>query len=150
MLVEPGMFWLIVFIIMVVVELATMGLTTIWFAGGAAVAFLLSLADVPVALQILAFFGVSVILLAVTRPLAMKHLNLKREKTNTDDMIGKSAMVLTEIDNNNGKGQIRFNGIEWTARSAEGTVIPEGAQVEIVEIKGVKAIVKLKNIEKES
>ena len=150
MLVEPGMFWLVVFIIMVVVELATMGLATIWFAGGAAVAFILSLAGCSFIVQIVAFFVVSVILLAVTRPLAMKHLNLKREKTNTDDMIGKSAIVLTAIDNDQGKGQIRFNGIEWTARSAEGTVIPEGAQVEIVEIKGVKAIVKLKNIEKES
>lgn len=142
MLVEPGMFWLIVFIIMVIIELATMGLATIWFAGGAAVAFLLSLAGVPVAVQVFAFFGVSIVLLAVTRPLAMKHLNIKRTKTNVDDLAGKHAVVTKEINNLKDEGQIVLNGIEWTARSEDDDIIPVDTEVEVVEIKGVKAFVR--------
>lgn len=137
--------WLIVFVLMVIIEIVTMGLTTIWFAGGAVVAFFLALIGVPVKIQIVVFLVVSFLLLFLTRPVAMKHLNLKRIKTNVDELVGKHAIVTEEIDNLKGAGQITLNGIEWTARSESNEIIPVNTEVEIVEIKGVKAFVKPKS-----
>lgn len=136
--------WLVILIIMIIVEIVTMGLTTIWFAGGAVVAFLLALFNVSFKVQLVAFLVVSFALLFVTRPIAMKHLNLKRTKTNIDDLVGKQAVVLTEINNSREQGQILLKGIEWTARSVDNDVIPVDTEVEIVEIKGVKALVRPK------
>ncbi|MDE6314376.1 MAG: NfeD family protein [Lachnospiraceae bacterium] len=141
---ELAIMWLIVLIVMIVIELATMGLATIWFAGGAIVAFLLALFQVPFQIQLVVFLLVSFALLLVTRPLALKHLNFKRTKTNIDDLIGKHAVVTEEINNLKGEGQIVLNGLEWTARSVDECVIPKGTEVELVEIKGVKAFVKPK------
>lgn len=138
---ELAIMWLLVLIIMIVIEIATMGLTTIWFAGGAVVAFLLTLFQVPFKIQLVVFLIVSFVLLFATRPLAMKYLNRKRTKTNIDELIGKHAVVLQEINNLKGEGQILLNGIEWTARSAEDKVIPKDREVKVVEIEGVKAFV---------
>lgn len=135
--------WLIILVIMVIIEIATMGLTTIWFAGGAMVAFLLALFGVSFKIQLVAFIVVSFVMLAATRPIAMKHLNLKRTKTNIDDLTGKHAIVSKEINNMKEEGQIVLGGIEWIARSIEeNTIISVDTEVEVVEIRGVKAIVK--------
>ena len=136
--------WLLILIVMIGIEIATMGLTTIWFAGGAVVAFILSLLGVSFKIQLVVFLVVSILLLVVTRPLAMKHLNLKRTKTNIDDLAGKCGIVLKEIDNAKEQGQIMLKGIEWTARSMDNDIIPVDTEVEVVEIKGVKAIVRKK------
>ncbi len=138
--------WLVIFVLMVVIEICTMGLTTIWFAGGAVVSFLLALFGVPVEGQIVAFLVVSFLLLFITRPIAMKHLNLKRTKTNVEDLAGRHAMVTEEINNLKEAGQIMLNGIEWTARSEDDEIIPANTEVEVVEIKGVKAFVRRKNV----
>ncbi|MBQ2800990.1 MAG: NfeD family protein [Lachnospiraceae bacterium] len=137
--------WLVIFLLMVVIEICTMGLTTIWFAGGAVVSFFLALFGVPVEVQIVVFLVVSFLLLFITRPIAKKHLNLKRTKTNIDELAGKHAVVTEEIDNLKGTGQIILNGIEWTARSEDDEIIPVDTEVEVVEIKGVKAFVRRKN-----
>ena len=135
--------WLIILVIMVIIEIATMGLTTIWFAGGAMVAFLLALFGVSFKIQLVAFLVVSFVMLAATRPIAMKHLNLNRTKTNIDDLTGKHAIVSKEINNMKEQGQIVLGGIEWIARSIEeNTIISVDTEVEVVEIRGVKAIVK--------
>ena len=137
--------WLVIFVLMVLIELCTMGLTTIWFAGGALVAFLVALFGIPVEGQIVAFLVASFLMLFITRPIAMKHLNLKRVKTNVDDLAGKHAVVKEEIDNLKGTGQIILNGMEWTARSKDGQTIPVNTEVEVVEIQGVKAFVRPKS-----
>ncbi len=85
---------------------------------------------------------VSVGLLALTRPLAVKFLNKGRESTNAESLIGKKAVVKQEIDNLNARGQVSVNGQEWTARSLEDKVIKEGKTVEIAEISGVKLMVR--------
>ncbi len=136
--------WLVVFVLMVIIEIATMGLTTIWFAGGAVISFLLALFGVPFKAQIVVFLIVSFLILFITRPIAMKHLNLKRTKTNVDELAGKHAVVTKEINNIKGEGQIVLNGIEWTARSEDDEIIPANTEVEVVEIKGVKAFVRQK------
>ena len=140
---NPVYVWLIALIIFIVVEIATMGLTTIWFAGGALAALVLALTKVSFYVQLGAFLVVSMTLLIVTRPLAVKFFNQKREKTNVDSMIGKQAIVLSQIDNLRAEGQVIVNGMEWSARAYEnGNMIPAGAVVEVKEIQGVKLIVK--------
>ena len=139
---EPVYVWLIALIAFVVIEIATMGLTTIWFAGGALVALVLAMFNTSFYVQLGAFFVISIILLVGTRPLAIKFFNQKREKTNVDSMIGKQAIVVAEIDNLREEGQVILNGMEWSARAyEEGKIIPTGAVVEVKEIRGVKLMV---------
>ena len=139
---NPVYGWLITVVVLLVIEIATMGLTTIWFAGGALIALMFALAGVSMYAQIGAFLITSVILLVCTRPLAVKFFNQKREKTNMDTVIGKQAIVLKEIDNLKEKGQVSLNGMEWSARTyEEGIVLPAGTVVEVKEIQGVKLIV---------
>lgn len=139
---EPVYVWLIALIAFVVIEIATMGLTTIWFAGGALVALVLAMFNTSIYVQLGAFLLISIILLVGTRPLAVKFFNQKREKTNVDSMIGKQAIVVAEIDNLREEGQVILNGMEWSARAyEEGKIIPTGAVVEVKEIRGVKLMV---------
>lgn len=137
-----GVFWLFVVVVMAIIEIITLGLTTIWFAGGALVAFIASLFGAGFVIQVALFIVVSVALMAVTRPLAVKYLNKDRVKTNAESLIGKFAVVKEEIDNLNARGQVSVDGQEWTARAIEEKIIPQGATVEIVKISGVKLLVK--------
>lgn len=139
---EPIYVWLTALVAFVVIEIATMGLTTIWFAGGALIALTLAMLNTSFYVQLGAFLVVSIVLLVCTRPLAVKYFNGKREKTNIDSMIGKQAIVVAEIDNLREEGQVILNGMEWSARAyEEGTVIPAGAVVEVKEVRGVKLMV---------
>ncbi len=136
--------WLIVFVAMLVAELISMGLTTLWFAGGALVALGLSFTRADLRLQIAAFFIVSAVLLFLVRPWARKHFNHDRVKTNAQSLVGETAVVLEGIDNLLGKGRVVIRGQEWMARSVEdGMLIPENARVQVEEISGVKLIVRL-------
>lgn len=137
-----SIFWLIAFVVLVGIEATSMALTTIWFAGGAMIAFLLSLFGVSVEIQLVVFVIVSFVLLFFTRPLAAKYLNSNTSKTNADSLIGKTARVTAEINNTMGTGAVVINGQEWTARSKiEQTVYPVGMLVLVKEIRGVKLIV---------
>lgn len=136
--------WLVVLIVCLVVEFSTMGLTSIWFAGGALLSMIIALIGGPLWLQALVFLVVSIVLLIFTRPVAAKYFNKNRTKTNVDSIAGRQAIVTEKIDNLQGVGQIVTNGMEWTARSLDDSVIEEGAVVTIEKIEGVKAIVKMK------
>ena len=134
--------WLIAAIALVVIEVATLGLTTIWFAAGALTATLAAALGAPLFLQVALFLIVSVLVLIFIRPYAVKYFNREREKTNVDSMIGRKGIVTGRIDNLQACGQVTVNGMEWTARSAvEDQVIPEGTVVSIRDIQGVKLIV---------
>lgn len=133
--------WLAAFVILIGIEAATMALTTIWFAGGALVAFLLALAGANVYVQTIAFFVVSCALLFFTRPLALKYVNKNTVKTNAEGIIGKKARITAAVDNDLATGAAVVAGQEWTARSEDGSPIAEGTMVKIVAINGVKLIV---------
>ena len=137
-----SIFWLAALIIFLVAEIITLGLTSIWFAGGALVSFIASFLGANLVVQIILFFVVSIVLVAVTRPLASKYFNKNRTKTNIDAVVGKRGFVVTEIDNLKGQGEISLAGQVWTARSADNSVIGKDIEVEIVAIEGVKLIVK--------
>lgn len=135
-------FWLVLLVVLVIIELATMGLTTIWFAGGALAAALVSIPGTPIWLQIIVFLVVSALLLYFTRPIAVKYFNRDRIRTNTESLIGRQAIVISEINNIEGTGQVNTGGMEWTARSSyNNVVLPVGAVVTILGIDGVKLIV---------
>lgn len=137
-----SIFWLAALIIFLVAEIITLGLTSIWFAGGALVSFIASFLGANLVVQIILFLVVSIVLVAVTRPLASKYFNKNRTKTNIDAVVGKRGFVVAEIDNLKGQGEISLAGQVWTARSADNSVIGKDIEVEIVAIEGVKLIVK--------
>ena len=134
--------WLIVLVATLVIEAATMGLTSIWFSGGALAAMIVELLNGSISIQVLVFLVISLILLFYTRPIAMKHFNQKREKTNLDSVIGKTAVVTIPIHNLKGTGQVMMDGKEWTARSTDSSKqFDKEALVKVIAIRGVKLMV---------
>lgn len=136
--------WLIVLIVAIVVEVFSLGLTSIWFAGGALAAILAELLHAPIYVQVILFLLVSVILLFFTRPVAVKYFNKDRVKTNVESMVGRQAVVTGEIDNLQGIGQVTVSGQEWSATSLDDKLrIPVGTVVNVVHVKGVKLVVQV-------
>ena len=134
--------WMAAIVVLIVIELLTMGLTTIWFVGGAFLAFLVALFNGPIWLQIIVFIVTSLVLLIFTRPIAIKYFNKDRKKTNVESLIGRDGKVIEKIDNFNQTGAVLLSGQEWTARSYnDNEVIEPGEKVTVKEIKGVKLIV---------
>lgn len=139
---NPVIIWLAILILLIVIEIFTLGLTTIWFAGGALSAIIVAALSGPVWLQVLVAGIVSAMLLFFTRPLAMKYFNRDRERTNAESLVGRQAIVIGEINNLRGTGQVTINGMEWTARSImDGQTIETGEVVVIRGINGVKLLV---------
>lgn len=138
-------YWIIIFIVLLVIEIATLGLTTIWFAAGSLVAFLAGILGCGLTVQMILFLAVSVLLLILTRPVALKYFNSKRQKTNVESMIGRQGVVLEKVDTIKGQGLVEVDGETWSAKTdtPEG-VIPEGVIVSVEGIQGVKLIVKVK------
>lgn len=141
---EP-IIWLGAVAVLLVIEAITTGLTTIWFAGGALVAGIAAYAGVGLTLQLILFLCVSLVLLFFTRPLAVKYMNKGLEKTNVNGLLGKTAVVIQEIDNLAQTGQVRIGDVEWLARtSSDAQKIPVNTVVTIKKISGVKLIVEEK------
>lgn len=135
-------FWLVVLVVLVVIELLTMGLTTVWFAGGALIATVAALFNAPFALQVILFLLVSALLLFFTRPLAVKYFNKDRVRTNAESLVGRQAIVISEIDNLQGIGQVNVGGVEWSARTrVDGVKLPVGTVATVLAINGVKLVV---------
>ncbi|MBP3617398.1 MAG: NfeD family protein [Lachnospiraceae bacterium] len=137
----PEIVWLIILALCLVVEIATLGLVTIWFAGGALVTFFVAMVTDSLLIQVIVFLAVSLLLLFFTRPVAKRFYNNKRTKTNVDSVIGEQCKVTETIDNFNETGTVLLNGLEWTARSKENVVIEAGARVKVCAVDGVKVIV---------
>ena len=136
------MFWLVVLVVLVVIELLTMGLTTIWFAGGALIATIAAVLGAPMVVQVILFLVVSGVLIIFTRPLAVKYFNKDRVRTNAESLVGRQAIVISEIDNLQGIGQVNVGGMEWSARTRiDGIRLPVGTVTTVLGINGVKLIV---------
>lgn len=139
--------WLVLLILFVGLEAATLGLTSIWFAGGALAAMVAAALNAPVWLQVIVFLIIALVLLIFTRPVAVKYFNKDRAKTNVNSVIGKQAIVTAEIDNLQATGQVVVSGQEWSARSCEeGVIISEGSVVEVEAVSGVKLMVRKKEM----
>ncbi|MBQ9980708.1 MAG: NfeD family protein [Oscillospiraceae bacterium] len=134
--------WLVLVIAFAVIEAATAQLTTIWFAVGSLVALIAASVGADLWLQIVLCIVVSVLVLVFIRPLVKKLLIPIKSATNADMVIGKTASVTEEINNIDGKGEIRVGGLAWSARSEDGSVIHIGELVEVLRIEGVKLYVR--------
>ena len=134
-------FWLIAFIALVAGEAATVGMVCIWFAAGAVGGFLVAVLGGQFWFQLIVFAAVSALTLALVRPAASRFIHPKRSPTNADRVVDQTALVTETIDNETCTGQVSVLGQIWTARSALGVVIPEGTQVKVRRIEGVKVFV---------
>ena len=134
--------WLIIAGLFFVGEIATVGFLIFWFGVGALIAMLVSFFTSNIIIQTTIFVISSTILIFATKPFVKKFADVKKTNTNVYSIIGKTALVIKTIDHIHSVGQIKINGEVWTAESENNQVIDEGSEVEILEIKGVKAIVK--------
>ena len=137
-----NLIWLGLFILLLVIEIITVGLTTIWFAAGALAALAANVLGANLIIKIIIFLAVSVVLLIFTRPWAEKHLNRKRVRTNYEREIGKVIRITEKVDNLNQTGKSVVDGQEWTVRSKNDSEIFEaGALARVAAVSGVKLIV---------
>ena len=135
--------WLVLLIILLIVEIITVGLTSIWAAGGALAALLLNILGLSLMWQVAAFFAVTFVLLIFTRPFAVRFINTQREKTNYEGIIGKTIRIAGRVDNIRQTGMAIVNGQEWTVRAERDDLILEPEMLaKVVNISGVKLIVK--------
>ena len=136
-------FWAVLLVAFVVVEFATYGLTSIWFALGALGA-LISAAVSPASLwlQVAIFLVVSGVAIYYTRPLAKRYHKANRTATNANRVLEMVGVVREPVDNLSTQGTVYVGGKLWSARTEEREVIPVGTQVDILRIDGVKLIVR--------
>ena len=134
--------WLGLLIAFVVVEAACpIHLVSIWFAAGSLAALVVYWLHGPLWLQVLVFLVVSGGLLAALWPFTKKFLNPHVTATNIDSVIGSIGIVTSAIDNIEAHGQVKLNGMEWSARSTTGEPIAEHTRVRVDKIEGVKVFV---------
>ena len=134
-------FWMIALAVFVGIELATVGLSAVWFGAGALAALLAAALSAPLWLQLVLFVAVSALSLALIRPLLVDRLAPRRSATSFDRVMDMVGIVTEDIDNVAGSGKVKVDGKLWTARSYDGQPIPAGSHVEPRYIEGVKLIV---------
>jgi membrane protein implicated in regulation of membrane protease activity len=140
-IISPPIFWVILIILFAAIESITLGLTSLWFAFGALVGLIASLFNLNIYIQIAAFIAVSAVMLVYTRPIAREYLKIGKVKTNTEGLIGEEGIVVQDIERFK-TGQIKVRGQIWTAKEIEGHEVNVGSFVEVLEIEGVKLIVR--------
>lgn len=133
--------WAIAIIAFGVFEGMTAQLVSIWFVIGSIAALIATICHASLPVQIVVFIAVTILALVITRPLVKKYIHPKKERTNADRVIGQVGVVTEEIDNIKATGQVKVDGKVWSARSLDGSIIPENEQITVKEISGVKLIV---------
>ena len=133
--------WFGLTVAFLIVEAATVTVVSLWFAAGSLGAMVAALLGAGVWLQVLVFAVVSAAALTALRPLVRKHLTPKLTATNIDSVIGSLGIVTGTIDNLTATGQVKLNGMEWTARSTSGQPLEVGTKVRVDKIEGVKVFV---------
>lgn len=135
--------WVIVLAATGIGEMLTTGFFLAPFAIGAALAALVSLAGAPDLAAWIVFVFASVATLGIVRPIALRHMHVPPAiRTGSAALVGKRAVVLERIANDEGVGCVKIDGEVWTARSLDDDlVIDPGTVVEVVQIKGATALV---------
>lgn len=133
--------WLVLTVVFLITEAATVTVVSLWFAAGSLAAMAAALLGGALWLQVLVFLLSSALALTALRPLVRKYLTPTLTPTNIDSLIGALGIVTADIDNISASGQIKLNGMEWSARSTGGQPIAAGTQVRVDRIEGVKAFV---------
>lgn len=133
--------WLVLFLVLLIVEGATVGLICIWFALGALAGMITSFITESLIIQLVVFILVSLLCMMLIRPFARKVFRTKKSATNADRILGETAVVTEEIRNLDAQGQVKVLGQYWTARSESGEIIPAETLVKVLRIEGVKVLV---------
>lgn len=133
--------WLVLTAVFLIAEAATVTVISLWFAAGSLTAMAMALLGGGIWLQVLVFLVVSAAALTALRPLVRKYLTPTLTATNIDSVIGSIGIVTADIDNISASGQVKLNGMEWTARSTSGGPIAAGTKVRVDTIQGVKVFV---------
>ena len=133
--------WLLLLVVFLAAEAATVSMVSLWFAVSALVALLVALLGGPGWLQGTLFLVISAVLLALLRPLVKRYVTPRITATNVDSVIGSTGLVTTAIDNVSAVGQVKLGAMEWTARSTSGQLIPVGTRGRVDKIEGVKVYV---------
>ena len=133
--------WLVLTVMLLLAEAATVTLISLWFAAGSLAAMAMALVGGGIWLQVLVFLVVSAVALTALRPLTRKYLTPKLTATNIDSVIGSTGLVTVAIDNVVASGQVKLGAMYWTARSTSGAPIPEGTRITVDGIEGVKVFV---------
>lgn len=134
--------WILVALALAVIEMATVGFFSLLFALGAMVASGLALFTESWPLQACVFLAASILFMWFLRPALLKLYGKEHTATAVDRMAGQTGIVIEDIDNTHGSGQIKAEGEVWTARSDDGEPIAKGTRVQIVRVQGVKAVVR--------
>jgi membrane protein implicated in regulation of membrane protease activity len=134
--------WIALIVAFLVIEAVTVQLVTIWFTVGAIGALIANVLHTEIWVQVLVFVAVSAITLLLTRPFVKRFTEQHKVPTNADRYIGKQAVVVEPIDNIHAKGAVTVGGLEWTARTKDGSNIEKDEIVTIESIEGAKLIVK--------
>ncbi len=134
-------FWLALVVVFILVEAISFGLTTIWFGGGALAAAAASFFTNVFVLQVLVFAVVTLVLVIITRPLALRKVNKKIVDTNINAIVGMTAVAESDISENE-KGDVKVDGKLWTAVMDKGSMpVRRGDTVKVKAVEGVKLIV---------
>ncbi|MBR5294340.1 MAG: NfeD family protein [Oscillospiraceae bacterium] len=138
-----AIFWLAAMVIFIIAEATTVTLVSIWFAVGALGAILIALLGGGLTLQVTVFLALAIVLLIFLRGAVRKHFTPRITRTNVDSVIGATGIVVTPVNNIAALGQVQINGVEWSARSTDGSHIGAGTLVKVDKIEGVKVFVSL-------
>ena len=138
---QLGILWTVAMIVFVAIECISYQLMSIWMAAGSLAALVAYFLGAEFITQFLIFIAVSIILIIATRPLSKKIINSKSVSTNVDSIPGKVGVAVKEIDNLKNTGTVIIDGMEWSARSVDESIILEGETVKVLEVRGVKVIV---------
>lgn len=134
-------FWIIVFVAAILIEAATAALISIWFAAGALAAVIAAALDASLTVQLILFVAFTGITLVFTRPFVKKLFPKKFIPTNSDSFVGKTAVVIEEVDSARGVGRVKFNGVDWIAVTENDDIIEMDSVVRIKEVRGAKLLV---------
>ena len=133
--------WLIIAGVCLIAEIITTGFLVFWLSIGALISVVVSLFTDNIFIQTAVFVISSAILIFATKPFVKKFAKTKNVKTNAFSIIGQNGIVTKDIDSINSKGQVKIDGETWSAIGKDDMDIPKGTEIEVLEIKGVKAVV---------
>ena len=137
------LFWAIMVVIFVVMEIATVQLVSIWLAAGSMITMICAyFFELSTLQELVIFLITSAVFLAITLPvIRKKRQNRGHVSTNSDLDVGKTAVVIEDIDQDAGTGRVTLNGVDWSAVAADGKPIPKGSIVVVKEVQGAKLVV---------
>ncbi len=135
--------WLVIAGLFTIVEIATVGFFIIWFGVAAVLTSIFSLFFPEAYIIQAVFWAISSVLLVLFTKKFTDKIKPETTPTNVYSIIGKRAVVTTDINNENATGQVKVDGDVWSARTENyEETISAGEHVEILRIDGVKVIVK--------